>query len=353
MQQTLSGVAGRVNTGVRAAATMIVLPIALVLACLYAIASGAADLGAGEIWASVAARMGVGSDPLTARQQAIVWELRMPRVLVGALVGAALSVGGATLQALVRNVLADPYLLGVSSGAGLGAAGVIALGLGAALGGVTLVGGAFLGACLAVVLLLLLTGRRGAVAVHHLVLAGLVVSFFLSAVTNLVVSVAGDRDTVRAIMFWTLGSLARADWTHLPVLALVVLGMLAALTLIARRLDAISLGDDVARSLGTDPGRLRVQATAITAIGVAAAVAVSGAVGFVGLVVPHLTRSLVGASHRVLLPTCALLGALVIVVGDTLARTVLAPRELPLGVLTALLGTPLLMVLVRRQGERP
>lgn len=341
------------NTRVWAGVILAALLAALVLSALGAVAVGAVALDLGDVARVLAAR-GLGRDlpaGLSVRDATIVWDLRAPRIVTGAFVGAALAVGGATLQALVRNMLADPYLLGVSSGASLGAASVISLGAGATLGGITLIGGAFAGACAAVVLLLLLTRVGGTLAVHRLVLAGLVVSFFLTALTNLVVSVAASRDAVRAVMFWTLGSLGQSDWATVPVLAVVVVGMVGVLTLWARRLDAIALGDDVCRSLGTDPARLRAHATVVTALGVSAAVAVSGAVGFVGLVVPHLARRLVGGAHRVLLPTCALLGALILVWGDLLARTVLAPRELPLGVLTALIGTPLLMALVRRHGS--
>lgn len=335
------------------------IPIALLASAvavsgLVAVGLGASSLPASTVVRIVAAHLGLAPvDPeISARQDAIVWELRAPRAIGAMLVGATLAAAGAALQAIVRNTLADPFLLGVSSGASLGAASVITLGVGSAIGGLTLMGGAFVGALAAIALVLALVRTGGPAASNRLVLAGITVSFFLAALTNLVVVASGDRDAIRAVMFWMLGSLGATRWEILPWLAILAALMVAMLTLRARRLDAIALGDDVARSLGTDPDRLRAQITALTALGVAAAVAVSGSIGFVGLVVPHLARRLVGASHRVLIPVSALLGALVLVWADTLARTVFSPRELPLGILTALLGTPLLMLLIRHDGSQ-
>ncbi|WP_246036766.1 FecCD family ABC transporter permease [Cellulomonas telluris] len=330
-----------------------VLAAALLVSLVLAVGIGPLTVAPGEVAAVVHARLTGRAPAAGSTHDTVVWLLRVPRVLVGALVGAVLAAAGAALQAVVRNQLADPYLLGISSGASLGAALVLTAGLGSLVGAVTLAAGAFGGALLALALVLVLVGRGRGLSSHRLVLAGLTVGYFLAAATNLVVVLADSRDAVRAVTFWTLGSLGRADWGDLPVLATVGLVTLGVLVLRSRRLDAIGLGDDVARSLGTDPDRLRRQVAAVSALGVAAAVAVSGSIGFVGLVVPHLARRLVGATHRLVVPASALLGALVLVWADTLARTVLAPREIPLGILTALLGTPLLMALVRRRLRRP
>jgi iron complex transport system permease protein len=269
-----------------------------------------------------------------------------------ALLGAVLAASGAALQAVVRNVLADPYLLGVSSGASLGAALVITLGLGSLIGAMTLAAGAFAGALIALVLVLSLIRGGAQLGSTRLVLAGITVSYFLAAATNLIVVFADSRDAVRAVTFWMLGSLSQSTWDTVPVLVVTCAAAIAGMLLWSRRLDAISLGDDVARSLGTDPARLRLQVAVVASFGVAAAVAVSGSIGFVGLVVPHLARRLVGATHRLVIPCSALLGAGLLVWADALARTVLAPREIPLGILTALIGTPMLMALVRRQMMR-
>lgn len=302
------------------------------------------------IWARLTG--GETGPEVSAAAETIIWQLRVPRIVTGAFVGAVLAASGAALQAVVRNVLADPYLLGVSSGASLGAALVITMGLGSLVGAITLAAGAFLGALVALALVLALIRSAGRLSSTRLVLAGITVSYFLGAATNLIVVFADSRDAVRAVTFWMLGSLSQATWETIPVLTVTCCLTIAALLLWSRRLDAISLGDDVARSLGTDPVRLRTQVAVMASLGVAAAVAVSGSIGFVGLVVPHLARRLVGATHRLVIPTSALLGAGLLVWADALARTALAPREIPLGILTALIGTPMLMALVRRQLAR-
>jgi iron complex transport system permease protein len=254
----------------------------------------------------------------------IVWGLRAPRALLGACVGAALAVAGAAVQALVRNPLADPYLLGVASGASTGAAASILFGFGAGVFGLT--GAALAGALGAIALVFLVARTGGTLIGARLVFAGISVAFALSALTNFLIFASDSRDGARAVMFWSLG------W--------------------GRRLDALAIGDDAAHSLGTDPTRFRAVAALLVGFAVAAAVAVAGAIGFVGLVVPHLVRLMVGASHRLVVPASALAGAILLVWADALARTLLAPGEIPLGILTALVGTPLLIVLVRRQGAR-
>ena len=355
----------RVNA---ATATLVLLGVAVPLVAALCVGAGQLEASPAEVVRALAHRLGGADDAdLDPALVTVIWRLRLPRILVGLCAGAVLSVGGACLQAVVRNDLADPYLLGVSSGASLGAALVIAGGAGgaggsagavgsrlmAAGGALTTTGGAFLGALAALALVMALAGGSRRLSGSRLVLAGLTAGYFLSAITNLVVVLSDSRDAVRAITFWMLGSLGRSSWTDVPVLACATALTLGYLVLRARALDAIGLGDDVARSMGVDPFRLRRSTTAVAALGVAAAVAVSGAIGFVGLVVPHLARRLVGAAHRALLPAAALLGALVLVAADALARTVLAPREIPLGILTALVGTPLLMWMMRRHRPQP
>jgi iron complex transport system permease protein len=225
---------------------------------------------------------------------------------------------------------------------------VLSAGLGSLAGAFALASGAFAGALVALVLVVfLLSTGPGAASAHRLILAGIAVSYLLAAATNLVAVFADSRDAVRAITFWMLGSLGQSTWSTAPIVAAGGAVMVALLWLSSRRLDAVALGDDVARSLGIRPDRLRMQVAVLASLGVASAVSVSGSIGFVGLVVPHLARRLVGAPHRWMLPVCALVGAILLVWADALARTVVAPREIPLGILTALLGTPLLMTLVR------
>ena len=347
-------VPGREPWAGRSTVTVLGLTVLLLTSCVVSLGLGAFPVPTSDVAHVLWSRLTGAALPsdVTRAADTVVWQLRVPRIVTGAMVGAVLAACGAALQAVVRNVLADPYLLGVSSGASLGAALVITLGLGSLVGAVTLAAGAFVGALLALVLVLTLVRTGGRMASTRLVLAGVTVSYFLGAVTNLVVVFADSRDAVRAVTFWMLGSLGQSSWSTVPVLVATSLVTVAVLLLWSRRLDAVSLGDDVARSLGTDPVRLRTQVAVMASLGVASAVAVSGSIGFVGLVVPHLARRLVGATHRLVVATSALLGASVLVWADALARTALAPREIPLGILTALIGTPLLMVLVRRQLAR-
>ncbi|GAA1857875.1 FecCD family ABC transporter permease [Microbacterium koreense] len=279
---------------------------------------------------------------------AIVWMIRVPRVILGLFVGAALAVAGVVIQALVRNPLADPYLLGISSGASTGAAASILFGVGSSLGAIALTGSAFIGALTAIVLVLSIARIGGRLVTSRLVFAGIAVGFALTALTNFLVFAGQSRDGARAVMFWMLGSLAQARWGSVPLLVTLVVATFVVFLLWARRFDALAIGDDTALALGTNPTQFRAASALIVAIAVAAAVAVSGLIGFVGLVVPHIARRLVGGRHSILLPVSALLGALLLVAADALARVAFAPRELPLGIVTALIGTPLLIALVRR-----
>lgn len=281
-------------------------------------------------------------------QVAIVWQVRAPRVLLGIVVGAALALCGAILQTLVRNVLAEPYLLGVTSGASTGAALTILFGIGSAAGAASLTGSAFLGAVAALALVFTLARSGGHITPVRLLLAGVAVGYLLNAVTSFLIFASDTPDGARAVLFWLLGSLSQARWS-----SVVITGAVVALTLVvaiasARRLDALAVGDDTARALGVAPARLRASLLAVVALCVGAAVAVSGGIAFVGLVVPHVARVLVGGTHRLTLPVAALVGAVFLLWADVVARTVFDPRELPLGIVTAVVGAPLLVLLVRR-----
>lgn len=332
---------------VKPTAVLASLALAIPVAAVGAIGIGQLHASPAQVLSALAAGPGLipQDDPTV---WTVVWQLRLPRVLTGLCVGAVLASAGTCLQAVVRNDLADPYLLGISSGASFGAALAIAAGAGQVVGALTATGGAFIGALGALAMVVVMVGGRR-LSGSRLVLAGLTTGYFLSAATSLVVVLSDNRDTARVVTFWMLGSLGRASWQEVPVLVITALAALGYLVLRARSLDAVGLGDDVARSLGIDPFRLRRSTTTVCALAVAAAVSASGSVGFVGLVVPHMARRLVGATHRALLPASALLGALVLIIADTLARTVLAPREIPLGILTALVGTPMLMSMLWRR----
>ena len=281
--------------------------------------------------------------------ESIVWDVRVPRVLMGAAVGACLALSGAALQAMVRNMLADPYILGVSGGASTGAAAAILFGVGAALGDYAQSVLAFLGALGAALLVFLIARAGGRVTSLRLLLSGVAVGYALTAVTNLLIFSSDSAEGSRSVMFWMLGSLSLARWNAFLWVALIA-GIAGAAVMLAgaRVLDALSAGDEIAHGLGIHPDRARVLFLLVVSLCTAAAVAGAGAIGFVGLVIPHLARRLVGARHRVLVPAAALLGGLFLLWADAFARVVMQPRELPIGVLTAAIGAPFLLILVRR-----
>ncbi|MGW4891905.1 FecCD family ABC transporter permease [Kitasatospora sp. NPDC004240] len=332
------------------------LTVALVLALTAAVSLGSVDIPPGEVWSVVARRL-TGRAPEPGTRDLIVWQLRVPRALLAALVGAGLGLVGTAVQALVRNPLADPYLLGISSGASLGAVALIVLGAGLGLGagdaiGLSVSAAAFAGALAAFSLVWLLARRGGGFSPLRLVLAGIGIGQFLAGFTSYLVLQTDDEQQTRGVLFWLMGSLGGAVWGQLVVPAVVVALGLAALQARARGLNALLMGDETAAGLGVDVGRLRRELFVVTSVLTGVLVAVSGAIGFVGLMVPHVCRLLVGGDHRRLLPLSALTGAVLLVVVDTVARTALDTQELPVGVVTSLLGAPTLLYLLDRRLER-
>ncbi|MDH1104990.1 iron ABC transporter permease [Pseudomonas otitidis] len=282
----------------------------------------------------------------------ILAQIRLPRTLLGLAVGAVLAVSGVAMQGLFRNPLADPGLVGVSSGAGLGAA--VAIVGGAALGGLPealapymLSISAFAGGFLITALVYRLGRRDGQTSVVTMLLAGIALNALAFATIGLFTYLADDA-TLRTLTFWNLGSLNGASYARLWPLLVVVLAVIAWLPRRASALNALLLGESEARHLGFDVERLKGELVFCTALGVGAAVAASGLIGFIGLVVPHLVRLLAGPDHRVLLPASALAGASLILFSDLAARLVLSPAELPIGIVTALVGAPLFLYLLLR-----
>ncbi|MFV9503418.1 MAG: FecCD family ABC transporter permease [Oscillochloridaceae bacterium umkhey_bin13] len=324
----------------------------LLLSITLAVMIGPVQAAPGLVWRVVLHQVAPGliTPDWEVFQQTIVWAIRLPRVLLGGLVGAGLAVVGATMQALVRNPLADPYLLGVSSGASLGAVAVILLGF-SWFGIFSLSSAAFLGALIAFGTVYGLAQQGGRLTTSRLILSGVAVSYVFSALTNFLIYNADDGEEVKSVIFWMLGSLGGARWDYLglPAMALI-LGTLY-LTLQARSLNALSVGEETAVTLGVDPSRFRQQIFALTALLTGTLVAVSGGIGFVGLMLPHILRMLVGADHRRLLPVAALTGAIFLIWVDVLARVIVAPQELPIGIITALLGAPFFIWLMRRSGR--
>jgi iron complex transport system permease protein len=279
----------------------------------------------------------------------IVWQFRLPRVLLAVIVGAALSVSGTALQAMVRNPLADPYIFGVSSGASVAAVTVITLGS-AVAGGLSLSLAAFIGALVAMVLVYVVAQQDGRTAPTRLVLAGVAIGYVLSAITSfLVLRSATPGGGAAAVLTWLAGSLGGAKWEYLGLPSLAVTVSTILLMLQARPLNALLLGEETAVGLGVNVERFRLQLFVITSLMVGTVVAISGAIGFVGLMIPHIVRLLVGADHRRVLPIAALLGGLYLVLVDLVGRTLIAPSELPVGIVTAAIGGPFFIWLMRQR----
>ena len=320
---------------------------ALVLAVLAGLGSGAVRLGPPEV---VAALLGTGVDPLAA---SVVWDLRLPRVVTGILVGAALAVAGAAMQGLFRNPLADPGLVGVSSGAALGAV-VVIVALGEAwtpLRPLLLPLAAFTGALVATLVVQRLATFEGRTTTAMLLLAGIAINAIAGAGLGLAAFFSTDQQ-LRNLTFWTLGSLAGTDPRALWPAAALMAAAILALPLLARVLDACLLGEREASHLGIDVERAKLALVALVALGTGAAVAASGIIGFVGLVVPHLARLVVGTDHRWLMPASAILGAALLLTADVGARLLVLPAELPIGILTSALGGPFFLALLLANRRR-
>jgi iron complex transport system permease protein len=323
------------------------LLVVLVLAVTVSVSIGTVTVPMSRVWAVVAAHLFGDRAGLAPLDVQIVWDLRIPRALLAAVVGGALAVGGAVLQALVRNPLADPYVLGISSGSSLGAVLVMGLGVGAGLG---VTGGAFVGATAATVAVFVLAQRSGRLTDTRLVLAGVAVGYLAMAGTSLV-QLNVDPSSLRGILFWLMGSVAGAQWADLGLPAVVMAGCAVWLLLQARNLNALAAGDDDAVALGVDLWRFRIALLLVSSLLTATTVSVAGAVGFVGLMVPHAVRMVVGADHRRLLPVSLLTGAVFLVLVDLATRVVDRPNEYPITVFTAALGAPFFLWLLRREAR--
>lgn len=336
------------------------LGLLLLFTSAMGIATGAVTVAPNQLIAILANSAGLDF-PWTydARQEAVVIAIRLPRILLGLLIGSGLALSGATMQGLFRNPLADPGLIGISSGAALAVTAWIVLGgplldrAGAFLSNTSLPLAAFIGSIIATLLVYRLSTQNGRTIVSTMLLAGIAVNALAGAGAGFFVLLATD-DQLRDIVFWSLGSLGGATWravfTTVPFVGLAIL----ALPRLARSLNALLLGEAEATHLGISIEQVKRVIVVMTALAVGASVAAAGSIGFVGLVVPHLLRLMVGPEHRLVLPGSALLGATILVGADTIARTIIAPAELPIGIVTASLGAPFFLCLllrVRHQGE--
>ena len=332
----------------RGTTVLLALSAALVAIVLGGLAVGPVPIDPWTVAAVLGKRLfAQGHGEWSASVEQIVWATRAPRVAMAVAAGAVLAAAGAMLQALVRNSLADPYLLGLNSGASTGVALIVfVVGGGSAL---LFSGAALAGAIGAVLLVLLLAGsakRRGPL---RLVLAGLAVGYALNATTSFLVFSSDSPEAARSVLFWLLGSLASVQPVALAAAAVAAIAGLTALIVIAPMTDALASGDDSARSAGIDPERARIGLMVGVSAMVGVIVAGVGGVGFIGLVVPHLARRLVGGRHRLVLPAASLLGAMLLVAADTVARTAFAPQEIPVGVITGMIGAPFLLLLLRER----
>ena len=340
-----------------------VLAVLLVVAVLLGAGAGAMHVPADAVLGAVLHKLGLPTGLAFAPQQeAVVWAIRLPRVLLAVLVGAALGVAGAAMQGLFRNPLADPSLLGISAGASLAAVTVIVLeekvlklvsavpGAGGAAAYVLPLA-AFAGACATTLFVYWVARRGGRVLVSTMLLVGVATNGLAGAITGLFTYAATDAQ-LRSITFWGLGSLGGATWptiaTLLPCLALPLL----CLPRLGKALNLLALGEEQAAHLGLPVARIKWQVIGLTALAVGASVAMVGTIGFLGFLVPHVLRLLGGPDHRFVLPASALGGALVLLLADTLARTAVAPAELPIGILTALLGAPVFLGIVMRNAPK-
>ena len=345
----------RGRTAANRAPTAVVLLVAglvLLASVTVAVTIGPAGIAAVDVWSSIGFHLGEllgggarGEEPpLGALLDGVVWDLRLPRVLTAAAVGAGLAVAGAVMQSLTRNPLADPYLLGLSSGASLGAVAVLVLGV-----SLLLPVAAFAGALLALAAALGLAGSLGTITPARTVLAGLAVAQLCAAGTSFVIFWSATGDSYREILAWLMGSLAGAGWTAVAIAGGGVLVLGTVLVTSGRTLDAFGFGDTAAAALGIDVTRTRWVLLTVVALLTGALVSVSGSIGFIGLILPHAVRLVVGSAHRRLLPVAALAGATFLIWADTAARALFEPRELPVGIVTAFIGAPVFALLLWRR----
>lgn len=334
----------------------LILVIAILLSAGVALASGQAEIHLSEVYRILLYKVSRGTignlEGITQANANIVWFVRTPRILLSIFVGMGLAVSGAVMQAVVQNPLADPYILGISSGSSLGATFAILVGFGGSSFffqfGLAL--GAFVGAVVATFLVLLLSSIGGRMTSTKLVLSGTIISSLCGSLANLIVYLANNAEGMKTVTFWSMGSLASANWTKLPLVMTLVLGLTLFFLLQYRVLNTMLLGDEVAVTLGIKLALYRRVYMILSALLTSIIVANSGMIGFVGLIIPHIVRGLTGSDHRALMPLTALSGGLFLIWADIIARSILKGVELPIGIITAIIGAPIFIyIIVKRQ----
>ncbi|MEV7085857.1 iron ABC transporter permease [Streptomyces sp. NPDC093085] len=331
---------------------LVVLTVLLLASATAGLAIGSVHVPPGQVWGIVTHTLGADwtQADWTRARETIVLDVRAPRVLLGAVTGAGLSVVGTALQALIRNPLAEPYLLGVSSGASLGAVAVIVFGVGF-LGPLSLSGAAFAGALGALILVYATARTGGRITSTRLVLSGVAIAAVLTAVLDLLLLTTDRGNEARTVLAWTLGGLGGVNWGTLWLPALAVLLGIGVLLVQSRNLNLLLAGEEAATTMGLDVARFRARMFVLLSLVTGVLVAAAGPIGFVGLMMPHMVRLFTGGDHRRVLPTAALAGAVFLIWADIAARTIAAPLEIPVGVLTALCGGPFFLWLMRRNAR--
>ena len=282
--------------------------------------------------------------------ESIVWTLRMPRILMSFIVGASLSLSGVLMQALTKNSLADPYVLGISSGASTGAVAAIIYGVFGFMGSYGIVFGAIIGSVVSIALALSVSSIKGKITSTQLVLSGIAVSAMFAALTNIIIYSSGaGSDKIRTALFWMMGSLSSAKWNQIGYIFMIFVVSFMLIYSLNKSLDAMLLGDDVATTIGVDLDKIKPIIIILCSVLTGTIVSVSGTIGFVGLVIPHITRLIVGANHKKLIPATVLVGGFFLIICDLLSRVIVAPEEVPIGVVTAVFGAPFFLFLIRKR----
>ena len=325
-----------------------------IVVAIFSIALGPSNLGPDKVVLILLSKVPVLGDHIARTwsqgDENIVLVIRMPRVLLGLLVGASLGLAGVTSQGVFKNPMADPYILGISSGAALGAALVIIIGVGTTLFSYGIVAGAFAGALLGAFLVFNIARVRNKFPVETLLLSGIAVSAFFSAVTYFLMYISGQK--LNQIVFWVMGALWNASWEDVIIIAPFLLIGTGVIYAYARDLNIMLLGEESAAHLGTDVSKVKTILLIASSLLAAAAVSVSGIIGFVGLIIPHMMRLILGPDHRVLIPASLLAGAMFLTLADTFARMVMQPSEMPVGILTAVIGAPFFVYLLARKKRK-
>ena len=335
------------RVGVRLAFGLSLLAAQVLVVGLISLSLGPVDIAVGDVARIAVSAIGFDAAGFGRTEQLVIEQIRLPRIIVGALVGAALGVAGATMQGLFRNPMADPGIIGVSAGGALGAVVAIAAGVAGSFY-LALPIFAFLGAMAAALLVYGIAVVGGHFSMATLLLAGVAVNAFLGAIVSAIIIVIPDNESLREILFWLAGGLDARSWEHVRIAAPLIIGGAIFIMLLARDLNLLMLGDDEARSMGVRVGASRLTLLIAASLVTGAAVAVSGTIVFVGLVVPHTLRLMLGPDHRLLLPTSALGGAVFVIAADTVARMIIQPAELRVGILTAFVGAPFFILLLIR-----